>query len=556
MVTKAKDVLLVADGDATERATIRQYLDVLFGERFELVVVEDCGSALGVLRRTRAENREVLLGIARQRLPDMAGLDLLDELKRLYPAARTVLIATTADAATAVRAINEVHLDRYLVTDEAPLGSQLASALRDLLGGEPSEAQRNEPAIEVIGPRWSPETHRVKDFLARNDVPYQWLDVEHDPRASELLRRSGAASPHLPLVLLPDGERLERPSTAGLAERIGLHTHAEERFYDLIIVGGGPAGLAAGVYGASEGLNTVLIERVAPGGQAGTSSRIENYLGFPAGLSGADLAQRAVQQAERFGVEVLAPVQATGLTLRDAYRGITLASGETIGCRALVLAMGVTYRRLDVPGIERLTGKGVYYGAAMTEAVACQDERVYIVGSANSAGQAAMFFARYAHTVTMLVRGDSLSASMSRYLIEEIEATSNIEVCPHTEVVEARGEDFLESLTLENNQTNQRWSVPATSLFIFIGAEPHTRWLGERILRDRHGFILTGPNLLRHGKPPRGWPLERAPYLFETSVPGIFAAGDVRSGSVKRVASAVGEGAVAVQLVHEYLSTL
>ena len=408
--------------------------------------------------------------------------------------------------------------------------------------------------FEVIGHRWSDATHTIKDFLARNLIPYRWLDIEASQEARQRIESIGASTDRLPIVVCPDGTYLVAPSNIELAERVGLQTEAEHPFYDLIIVGGGPTGLAAGVYGASEGLRTLLIECEAPGGQAGMSSRIENYLGFPAGLSGADLARRAVAQAEKFDVEILTPQAAAGVGAHGTYRSVRLADGSELGCHVILIATGMMYRTLDAPGADRLTGAGIYYGAVRTEAPACRNEDVYLVGGANSAGQAALYFARYANHVVMLVRGAGLEESMSHYLVQEIKATPSIEVRPHTQVVAVDGDVCLEAMTIENTETGETTIVPARTLHVFIGGHPRTDWLDGALLCDEQGFILTGQDLVVDDECPPGWPLERQPYMLETSIPGIFAAGDVRSGSVKRVASAVGEGAMAVQFIHKYLA--
>jgi len=411
--------------------------------------------------------------------------------------------------------------------------------------------------VRVLGTRWSPQSYTIRDFLARTQAPYQWIDVEtagQDSEVRRLVKAAAAETTSLPMVLFADGTSLAAPSTTQLAEKLGLRVRPEVAFYDLVIVGGGPAGLASAVYGASEGLRTVLVEMEAPGGQAGMSSRIENYLGFPSGLSGGDLARRAVAQARRFGVEILAPQQVTGVSVDGASRTVKLMEGGDVGCKVLLIATGVAYRKLTVPGAERLQGSGIYYGAAMTEGLSSQDEDVYIVGGANSAGQAAMFFSRYAKRVVMLVRGASLSASMSQYLIDQIKKTPNIEVQTHAQVVEVHGSEHLEALSVKCGDTGNTEKVPANLLSVFIGAEPNTDWLANVVERDERGFILTGAALLRDGKPPKTWPLKRDPFWTETSVPGIFAAGDVRHGSVKRVASGVGEGSIAVQFIHQYLS--
>jgi thioredoxin reductase (NADPH) len=424
----------------------------------------------------------------------------------------------------------------------------LDDLLAEWLVSPPSLAE-----LRVIDHRWSPRRYEIGDFLARNQIPYSWLDVENSKEAKHMLAQLGLDDEKLPVVIFPDGSYLVNPNEIQIAEKINLKMHAEKPFYDLIIIGSGPAGLAAGVYGASEGLRTLLVEQEAPGGQAGTSSRIENYLGFPAGLSGGELARRAVTQAERFGAEIVSPQKAVSVKVDGQYRCVELADGSQLCCHALLLAFGVSYRRLDVPGIEALTGAGVYYGSSIAEAMSCGNEDVYIVGGANSAGQAAIYFAKYARRVIMLVRDETLSRDMSKYLIDRIENTDNIEVKTCTRVVAVQGKSHLESITIVNDKTHEEQTVPATSLFIFIGAEPHTSWLNGVVKGDEKGFILTGPDLMHEGQPPQDWSLDREPFFLETSVPGIFAAGDVRHGSIKRVASSVGEGAMAVQLIHRYL---
>lgn len=406
----------------------------------------------------------------------------------------------------------------------------------------------------MVSDRWSPLSHDLRDFLSRNQIPYRWLDIENDEEGQKLVEYadSDKSSAHLPLVITADGTKLVKPSVTDLAQNVGLQTEAAKPFYDLVIVGGGPAGLAAAVYGASEGLRTVMIEREAPGGQAGTSSRIENYLGFPVGLSGDDLARRAVTQAKRFGVEILTPQAAKSLRVEDDYRIVTLSDGSEVSCHALILALGVAWRRLNVPGVDTFTGAGVYYGAAKTEAPACKGEEIYVVGGANSAGQAAMYFSQYAHKVNMLVRGESLVKSMSQYLIEQIDSTDNIEVMPFHSVIEAQGGDRLEKIVVKNSQTGEVKTLPTSYLFIFIGATPSTEWLGDTVQRDERGFLCTGPDV----DADRPWPLERDRFLLETDVPGVFAVGDVRQGSVKRVASGVGEGSICVQFVHRHLANL
>ena len=550
----AKPVLLTIDDDPDVLRAIERDLRRQYGAQYRVLRANSGAAALEVLKQLKVRNDPVALLLTDQRMPQMNGVEFLEQAMSLFPDAKRVLLTAYADTDAAIRAINTVKIDYYLMKPWDPPDEHLFPVVNDLLDEWQASFRPPFEGMRVVGHRWSAAAHELKDFLARNLVPYQWLDIESDTSAQQLLAVAGLDPTQLPVVFFADGTSLIQPTVPQLAERIGLRTRAELPFYDLIIVGGGPAGLAAAVYGASEGLRTVLIERQAPGGQAGTSSRIENYLGFPVGLSGADLTRRAVAQARRFGVEVLAPQEVVGVRVEDAYRIITLADGAEISGHALLISTGVSYRKLDVPGVERLTGAGVYYGAAMTEAISCRDEAVYIVGGANSAGQAAMYFSRFASEVIMLVRGDSLTKSMSQYLIDQIAETPNISVRTHTNVTAAHGETSLNALTLTNSVTGETETVPATALFIFIGAQPRTDWLGDLVERDNHGFILAGADLIKNGRPPRGWSLERLPFLLEASVPGIFVAGDVRHGSVKRIASGVGEGAIAVQFIHQYLS--
>ena len=550
----AKPVILVVDDDAEVLRAIERDLRRKYAGDYRVLRADSADSALDALRQIKLRNEGVALLLSDQRMPGVTGVEFLEQAMQIFPDAKRALLTAYADTEAAIRAINAVKIDYYLMKPWDPPAEKLYPVLDELLDDWQAAYPPAFEGIRVIGHRWSPEAHQIKDFLARNQVPYRWMDIEADPEAAKLLEYAQAEPGQLPVVLFPDGTRLVAPAQAQLAEKTGFQMRATQPSYDLVIVGGGPAGLAAAVYGASEGLSTVLIEREAPGGQAGTSSRIENYLGFHQGLSGAELARRAVLQAKRFGVEVLSPQEVTGVQINGPYRIVTLTDGSTINGKVLLIATGVSYRKLDVPGVERLTGAGVYYGAAMTEALACRDEDVYIVGGANSAGQAAMYFSRYAGRVVMLVRGDSLSKSMSQYLINQIGATPNIEVLTHSSVVEAHGETGLQSLTIANAATGEQQTVSAGALFIFIGAMPRTDWLEGVVERDSNGFILAGPDLLREGRRPKGF--DRDPYLLETSVPGIFVAGDVRSGSIKRVASGVGEGSIAIQFVHRYLATL
>ena len=552
--TMAKPVIMTVDDDPEVLRAIARDLQREYGDRFRVLRAESGAVALEALQQLKLRNQSPALFLVDQRMPQMSGVEFLEQALSLFPNTKRALLTAYADTDAAIRAINTTQIDYYLMKPWDPPEESLYPVLDDLLDDWLASFRPPFEGIRVIGNRWSPHSHQLKDFLARNQVPFEWLDIELSQEAQQLITYADCHQRHLPLVLFPDGTKIEKPTNIQVAEKIGLQTQAGKPFYDLIIVGGGPAGLAAAVYGASEGLHTVMVEREAPGGQAGTSSRIENYLGFPVGLSGSDLARRAVTQARRFGVEILTPQEVTGIRVQDQYRFITFADGSEISCHALILALGVSWRRLDVPGLDRLTGAGVYYGAAQTEALSCQDEDVYIIGGANSAGQAAMHFSKYARQVTMLVRGDSLTKSMSQYLIDQIEATPNITVQVHSSVVEAKGETSLEGLTIANTMTGEMQTVGATSLFIFIGAVPRTQWLDGTIMRDERGFIITGPDLKQDGHRPKGWTLERDPFLLETNIPGVFAVGDVRHGSVKRVASGVGEGSICVQFVHQYLS--
>ncbi len=551
----AKPIIVVVDDDADVLAAIERDLRRQYGSKYRIVKGDSGLNALDTLRKVKLRNDPVALIISDQRMPGMNGIEFLKDTLELFPTAKRVLLTAYADTDAAIAAINSVKIDYYLMKPWDPPEDRLYPVLNDLLDDWLASYRPPFEGVRVIGHQWSSASFQIKDFLARHQIPYQWLDVEKHAEAPKLLSFV-EGDPPLPVVLFADGSTLAAPTTQQVAAKIGLKTHAELRFYDLAIVGGGPAGLAAAVYGASEGLRTVLIDAEAPGGQAATSSLIENYLGFPVGLTGADLARRAVTQAKRFGVEILAPQEVTETIFHHTARTLKLADGNDIHCHALVISTGVAYRKLGVQGIEAHAGRGVYYGAALSEAMNCVGEDVYIVGGANSAGQAAMHFCKYARRVIMVVRGESLAASMSHYLIDRINETDNIEVWPYTEVVETLGDSRLEQMRLRQNRDGSENVVDCNRLFIFIGAAPRTQWLPDAIQRDANGFILTGPDLVVNGKNPKGWELERPPYLLETSVPGVFAAGDVRHQSVKRVASAVGEGSIAIQFVHQYLSTL
>ena len=549
-----KPVIVAVDDEPTVLSAVARDLRREYGEQYRVVKSDSGITALELVRELKLRNVPVGLFIVDQRMPLMSGVEFLEEAIGVFPDAKRVLLTAYADTEAAIRAINEVGLNHYLMKPWDPPEEHLYPVLTDLLDDWQASFAPPFEGIRVVGHQWSAQSHRVKNFLARNLVPYQWMDIEIDEEARHLFELSGSDGYRLPLVLFPGGPSLTQPTNLQIAEKIGLKTRPGLPFYDLVIVGAGPAGLAAAVYGASEGLSTLLIEGEAPGGQAGTSSRIENYLGFPSGLSGGDLTRRAVAQASRFGAEILTPLEATGVRVGDPYRFITLTGGSEISCHTLLISTGVSYRALDVPGVERLTGAGVYYGAAIAEALACQDKDVFVVGAGNSAGQAAVYLSRYASSVTMLVRSGSLAQSMSRYLIAQLESHEKISVSTRSAVAKIKGNTSLEEVVIADVATGSARAVPAFALFIFIGARPHTDWVADVVERDSSGFIPTGPGLLTGGQGPKGWDSHRDPFLLETSVPGIFAAGDVRQRSVKRVASAVGEGSMAVQFVHQYLS--
>ena len=553
----AKPILLSVDDDSDVLRAIERDLRSNYGAGYRVIGSDSPEGALDLLKKLKVRNDSVALLLADQRMPHMDGVEFLKEATRLFPDAKRALLTAYADTTAAISAINQANINYFFMKPWDPPAEHLYPQLDDLLDDWQASYHPAFEGIRVLGTRWSRRSYELRDFLARNHVPYQWVDVElsaNDPETKRLLEALGPEAASLPVVLFPDGTKLLEGAATEVAQKVGLQTRAQTSFYDLAIVGGGPAGLAAAVYGASEGLHTVMIEREAPGGQAGMSSRIENYLGFPNGLSGGDLARRAVVQARRFGVEILSPQEAVGIRTEGSYRIIKLADGTEISCHALMIASGVQWRRLEAPGIDRLQGSGVYYGGGATEALSCKGEQVYIVGGANSAGQAAMNFAKFAERVVILVRGDSLASTMSQYLIDQIKEMSNIQLWAHASVSEVHGETHLEEISVLCSDTNKIERVPASSMFIFIGALPRTEWLGSLVERDERGFLLTGPDLIRDGLHPKGWTLERDPFLLETNVPGIFAVGDVRHGSVKRVASGVGEGSVAVQFIHQYLS--
>jgi thioredoxin reductase (NADPH) len=554
-----RPAILTIDDDPDVLRSVESDLKHHYSEGYRVLKADGGPSGLDLLRRLKQKGDAVALLLVDHRMPKMTGIETLAQAKELYPDAKRVLLTAYADTEAAIRAINDIQLNHYLLKPWHPPEQNLYPVIDELLDDWRANHRPEFEGVRVLGTRYSPQSYAIRDFLARHQVPYEWLDAEAADRVPEV-RRLVESFEHgelkLPLVLFPDGERFERAEPQQITEKLGLRTRAGLEFYDLAIVGGGPAGLAAAVYGASEGLKTIMVESEAPGGQAGLSARIENYLGFPSGISGSQFARNAVSQARRFEVEIVSPQSAEAMRVDGPYRYLKLSDGTEISCHALVLAMGVQWRKLGIPGEDRLQGAGVYYGAGSAEAVSCREEDVYLVGGANSAGQAAMNFSKFARRVIMLVRGPSLAATMSQYLIDQIDRTEKIQVEYNTRVVAVEGEQRLQSIRIACDQTGDQRDVPATALFIFIGAEPRTKWLDGVIQRDARGFILTGPDLMSDGKPPKGWPLERDPGLLETNIPGVFAVGDVRHGSVKRVASGVGEGSVAVQFVHQYLSKI
>jgi thioredoxin reductase (NADPH) len=548
-----KPYILALDDDPSVLRAVERDLRSKFAADYRILAVDAPDKAMHSVQQLTARGDRIALFLVDQRMPRTSGTEFLMDALELQPEARRVLLTAYADSSAAIEAINKVKLNHYLMKPWEPPEQNLYPILSDLLDDWNATSRESFEGIYVVGTRWSPSTHELKDFLAKSQIPYRWIEpgTSSDPRIHAAIGESNAA---LPVLIFPDGSVLEKPTLPDLATKLGLTTTPARDFYDVVIVGAGPAGLACALYCSTEGLRTILVEREAAGGQAGLSSRIENYLGFPAGLSGADLARRGVTQVKRFGTEVLAPVQAESLCVQGEYRSVRLSTGRELVGHSVVIASGVQWRRLNIPGMDRLTGAGVYYGAANTEAVSCKGEDLYIVGGANSAGQAAVHFSQYARSVTMLVRADSLSRSMSHYLIQRIETIPNIKVETHTEVTEVHGDERLSGLTIRHHDTNTTEHRDAGALFIFIGAEPRTDWLDAVVCRDGKGFILTGHNLLQDGKRPPGWTLDRDPALLETNIPGVFAVGDVRYGAVRRVANSVGEGSIVLYFVHQYLA--
>ena len=553
----AKPIILTVDDEPQVLNAIERDLRKHFRKDYRIIKAGSGQEALDTMLELKKRGDAIAVIVSDQKMPSMSGTEFLLEAMKIYPDARKVLLTAYADTTAAVQSINEIGLDHYLMKPWDPPELNLYPVLEDLLLDWHATVELPYDGIRIAGTLWSSHSHEAKDFLSRNQVPYKWLDIEIDADIEQVVRSiTGDGETRLPIIFFPNGETLVQPSVDELADKIGMHSQASQPFYDLAIIGGGPAGLGAAVYGGSEGLRTVMIEKHATGGQAGTSSRIENYLGFPNGLSGADLARRATTQAQRFGVEILVPREVVGVRVELPYKYVQFSDGTEISCHALVLATGISNRRLDAPGVEELTGAGIYYGATLSEAALYSQKEIYLVGGANSAGQAAVHFARYAKRVTMVVRGSSLQKSMSQYLIDQISQIDNIRVLTRTSVIEAHGDQKLEQLTLQEKDTENTEIVEAAALFLFIGAVPYTEMVDGVVLRNQTGFVLTGQDLMDHADFKQFWRLKRNPFHLETSVPGIFAAGDVRQGSVKRVASSVGEGGVSVALIHQYLRTV
>lgn len=547
-----KAIIISIDDDSQVLRAISRDLRSNYRNDYRIISTESAKEALELLQELKKKSENVALFLVDQRMPEMLGVEFLEKTKLVYPNAKRVLLTAYSDTDAAIKAINEVQLDYYLMKPWNPPEEKLFPVIDDLLEDWESTVTPYFKGLKIIGLQYSPKSHELKDFLSSNLVPYRWFDFESNDKTGELIEEFSIQESEFPVVITEDGTKLVDPDIRTLSKAIGMTPEAKEKVYDVVIVGAGPAGLAAAVYGASEGLNTLLIERRAPGGQAGTSSRIENYLGFPNGLSGQDLARRAITQATRFGTEFLSPQEVVDVQVKDGYKIIKLIDGSEVKSKSLVITSGVNYRKLESKGISEFTGAGVYYGAAMTEASACNNKNVYIIGGGNSAGQAAIYIANYASKVHIVIRKESLRSSMSQYLIDQINKTENIEVLPHSEVTEVKGEGHLEKLILKTNEESKE--VDAAALFIFIGAKPYTSWINLGIIRNEKGFIETGRDLMKYEAFKKNWKEERDPALLETCYPGIFAAGDVRAGAMNRVASAVGEGAMTIKMVHDYLA--
>ncbi len=549
-----KSIILAVDDDPQVLRAIVRDMRNQYGRDYRILSTSSATEALDTLRELKNKSEVVALFLSDQRMPEMLGVDFLKKAKDYFPLAKRILLTAYSDTEAAIRAINDVQLDYYLMKPWDPPEEKLYPALNDQLEEWQSGHVPAFEGIRIVGYQWSPRSHQIKDFLSGNLMPYQWIDFESNPVGRELTDLNKIDRKELPVVFFDDGVFLKNPDLYELGQKTGMQSKATKTMYDVAIIGAGPSGLAAAVYGGSEGLNTALIEKRAPGGQAGTSSRIENYLGFPNGLSGAELSRRAISQVAKFGVEFLSPQEVTNISIKDNYKIITLKDGSALNAKSVVITTGVDYRELDAVDVDRFTGAGVYYGASTTEAHACKDKDVYIIGGGNSAGQSAMYLANHASKVYIVIRRKSLSSTMSQYLTDQINATPNIEVVPDSTLGQVYGTDKLEEICLENMETRVRRQVKAAAVFIFIGAKPITDWIKLDIIKDPKGFIETGRDLLNYDDFKKSWKLSREPFLLETCSPGIFAAGDVRAGAMSRVASAVGEGAMAIKFVHEYLA--
>jgi thioredoxin reductase (NADPH) len=549
-----KPIIFLLDDDPAVLKSVQRDVRSEYRQDFRIIATQSAREALDALKEFKKKGETVALFLSDQRMPEMLGVEFLEQAKQLYPDAKRILLTAYSDTEAAIKAINDVQLDYYLLKPWDPPEEKLYPVLSDQLEEWQSSYIPEEPGLKIVGYQWSPKSHQIKDFLSGNLVPYHWMNVDTSEQGKELLKLNDIDLINLPVVFFEDGSFLTNPTTAQVGEKSGMSIKAKQAMYDVAVIGAGPAGLAASVYGGSEGLNTLLIEKRAPGGQAGTSSRIENYLGFPKGVSGAELSRRAITQAIRFGIEFLSPQEVSTIEVKDNYKIITLKNGEVVNSKTVIISTGVDYRKHPAKGIDQFTGAGIYYGAATTEAVACENEDVYIVGGGNSAGQAAMYLSKFAKTVFITVRKPDLSSSMSQYLIDQIAATPNIEVLGNCEIIEVLGEERLSELVLKNTNTNAEETRKAVALFIFIGAKPMTDWLQLDIIKDGRGFLETGPALKGYENFRKSWKLKRDPLLLETCIPGVFAAGDVRSGAMNRVASAVGEGSMAIKFVHEYLA--
>ena len=549
-----KPIIFLLDDDSAVLKSVERDVRAEFRKNYRIIATQSAKEALDALPEFKKKGENVALFLSDQRMPEMLGVAFLEKAKVFYPDAKRILLTAYSDTDAAIKAINEVKLDYYLLKPWDPPEEKLHPILRDQLEAWQCSYIPEASGLRIVGHQWSPKSHQIKDFLSGNLVPYRWMNIENSAQGKELLELNGIEIKDLPAVFFDDGSFLTNPTTSEVGEKSGMSIKAKQAMYDVAVIGAGPAGLAASVYGGSEGLNTLLIEKRAPGGQAGTSSRIENYLGFPNGLSGSDLSRRAITQATRFGIEFLSPQEVVNIEIRDTYKIISLQNGDVVNAKTIIISTGVEYRKHTAKGIDEFTGAGIYYGAATTEAASCENEDIYIVGGGNSAGQAAMYLSKFARKVFIVVRKPDLSSSMSQYLIDQINATPTIEVIGNSEITEVIGEQRLSELVLKNGNTGKEEKRVAAALFIFIGAKPMTDWLHLDIIKDSRGFLETGPALARYNDFRKNWKLKRDPLLLETCIPGVFAAGDVRSGAMNRVASAVGEGSMAIKFVHEYLA--